>query len=487
MAIALDTSTQANGTTTALTWSHTCTGSNLKLFVHVHTAGASLPSSVTFNGINLTQIQSNGNLSSLWYLDNPTTGAHNIIINASNQFLGGSGASYTGCASGIDNSANTTASSTNTFSEALTPVFPSCWVIFGNICGNNETISSNNGNTTVRQEVSGGVSGHSSLSDTNALVNPPASTTMSTKVTSSATWRGCVASFAPFDSSARYWVGGSGTWDTTSTTHWATSSGGSAGAAPPTSVTTVTHFDGNSGAGTVTTGASLIMIDLDFTGYTGTLAGSNTMNVSGSLTLVSGMTLTYTGALTFSALATGKTIATGGKILLSAVTFNGIGGGWTLQDDCTAVSVTLTNGTLSLSSRTLSLTGTGTTWNANGGSISAGTSTIKYTDASSSTKAFAGNSLTYNNLWITGSGTGTYLIVGNNTFNDFKVDTPPHTVQFTSRSIQTISSFTVNGTAGNLMTLQSTISGTPWYLVKVGSSPVVCDYLSLQDSVATPQ
>ena len=47
----------------------------------------------------------------------------------------------------------------------------------------------------------------------------------------------------------RYWVGGSGNWDATSTTNWAATSGGTAGASAPTSADNVI-FDANSNVGT---------------------------------------------------------------------------------------------------------------------------------------------------------------------------------------------------------------------------------------------
>jgi hypothetical protein len=49
----------------------------------------------------------------------------------------------------------------------------------------------------------------------------------------------------------RYWVGGSGTWDNSSTTKWSTSSGGAGGASAPT-FNDYVIFDSNSGTGTVT-------------------------------------------------------------------------------------------------------------------------------------------------------------------------------------------------------------------------------------------
>lgn len=281
----------------------------------------------------------------------------------------------------------------------------------------------------------------------------------------------------------RFWVGGNGNWDASTTTNWSDSSGGTSGAPVPTSITPVT-VDANSGSGTITVTATSNCTDLNFTGSSiGTFAGSSALNIYGSMTLISGLTFTYSGAVNFLSTSTGKTITTAGKTL-TALIFNATGGGWTLQDNMTATSVTLTAGTLNLSSFTVTLTGSGTPWNANGGSISGGTSTIKLTNATSSSKTFAGGGLTYNNFYITGSGTGTYTISGNNTFNDFKADTPPHTIIFTALSVQQLQTFTVNGTAGNLMTLQSTVSGSPWRLSKLTSGVVSCDYLSIQDSHA---
>lgn len=75
----------------------------------------------------------------------------------------------------------------------------------------------------------------------------------------------------------RYWVGGSGTWNSSDTTNWSTSSGGSGGASAPTGSDNV-FFNANSGTGTVsiasgscknlvTTGisSSLILGDTDST------------------------------------------------------------------------------------------------------------------------------------------------------------------------------------------------------------------------------
>ena len=365
---------------------------------------------------------------------------------------------------------------------------------------------------------------------------------------------------------SRYWVGGTGTWDASTTTHWSATSGGAGGASVPTTTNSV-FFDSNSGGGSVTITATQSVINLDATGFAGEIIQSSALTTSGNLTYSvsipsyfnstatlniggdlqigptnSGMkingttTITgsvnfvngsilgtspmsignnlfigggfgngYTGTITFTSTSSGKTITTNGIQITSPVVFNGVGGVWSLQDTLSIGGpqpLTITNGTLTTNNHTISTkyisnAGTinagsslldcyqsgGTNW-TNTGTFNAGTSTIQLRDylGGSSTITFAGGNSTYYNLYLTGTGTGAFIIQGNNTFNDFKCDTPPHTIQFTAGTTQTLNTFTVNGTAGNLMTLQSTSAGNPWYLVKNPAGVVSCDYLSLQDS-----
>jgi len=74
----------------------------------------------------------------------------------------------------------------------------------------------------------------------------------------------------------RFWVGGTGTWDATDTTHWATATNGAGGASVPTSTDDAT-FDANSGGGTVTVSGNLTINTLQCGAHTGTLdfASSN--------------------------------------------------------------------------------------------------------------------------------------------------------------------------------------------------------------------
>ena len=121
--------------------------------------------------------------------------------------------------------------------------------------------------------------------------------------------------------------------------------------------------------------------------------------------------------------------------------------------------------TIVMGSGTWEATGSGEVWyvDENDGGIvtfTSETSTIKLTDVSSADKKFSqytdgvlSGGHTYNNIWLTGVGTGSFIIAGSNTFNDFKVDTPPHTVKFVEGTITVVTTWDVSGSNGNLITL----------------------------------
>jgi hypothetical protein len=97
---------------------------------------------------------------------------------------------------------------------------------------------------------------------------------------------------------ARYWVGGTDTWDNTAGTKWALTSGGAGGEPVPTAADTV-FFNAASGANTVTIGITAQALTLTMTGFTGTLAfGTNKIQLSGNATTI------FTGATTYSVTGT---------------------------------------------------------------------------------------------------------------------------------------------------------------------------------------
>jgi hypothetical protein len=132
--------------------------------------------------------------------------------------------------------------------------------------------------------------------------------------------------------------------------------------------------------------------------------------------------------------------------------------------------------------------GTGTincsvAWTTTSGSLFSGSGsyTINMTRVSTA-KTFTGDGGSYGTL--VQAGTGVLSIVGNNTFTDIQATTIPSTIRFTAGSTQTLSNFTLSGTAGNLVTINSLTSGTQFNLSK-SSGTVTVDYLSITDSNVT--
>jgi hypothetical protein len=275
-------------------------------------------------------------------------------------------------------------------------------------------------------------------------------------------------------------------------------SGGTTSNAPNLTVT------GGSLTLTITSGSYLK--NLVFTGGTSTVTASN-LNVAGNLTLASGGTYT---AVVPTFVASG-TITSNGKTL-GNTTINGSGITITLADALTLGStrtLTLTQGTFTANNQNVSTpyfnssnTNTRTlnmgsgTWTISGSptiffpawetttttnlTLNANTSTISMTNASA--KTFAGGGLTYYNL--NQGGSGTLTISGSNTFNDITNSVQPATVSFTSGTTQTVSNFSLLGTAGNLITVNSTSAGSQASLSKA-SGIVSVNYLSIRDSNAT--
>ena len=98
----------------------------------------------------------------------------------------------------------------------------------------------------------------------------------------------------------RYWVGGTGTWNSSSTTNWSATSGGAAGATAPTNVDAAI-FDANSGSGTVTVASSAVSLNttVNNSGITLSLSGSPTLCTSaGTLTLTLGTIVLNSNTLT---------------------------------------------------------------------------------------------------------------------------------------------------------------------------------------------
>jgi hypothetical protein len=238
----------------------------------------------------------------------------------------------------------------------------------------------------------------------------------------------------------RFWVGGTGTWNGSSTANWASTSGGASGQSVPGSADTVT-FDASSGGGVVTVNTNFTITSLTMGAFTGTLD--------------------------FSANNNSPTMGT----------FSGTGTG---------------TRTLNMGSGTWTLTGTGTPWNLatiSNFNFNAEQSRILFTNSSTGNLIFAGGGLTYYTVeFARGASTATITINFNNTFTNFidNTSTAAHTITFATGSTQNFYKFNVRGSAGALVTMNRPAAPTPT-LTKLGKGIVCyCDYITLGALIGTP-
>ena len=178
MALAFDAGSGSNdggGAATSLTWSHTCTGSELVLLVgaFLDNLTSDTITGVTYNGVALTKIlgavgSSNEGYMTFWYLIAPATGAHNVVVSftpANN--ISACALSLTGSdpTAPIDSSNSGTNGGGSTLTLATTVVSGGCWLatIGGSL---DDSLSANTG-MVVRANDSRGVL---QIGDSNAIV-----------------------------------------------------------------------------------------------------------------------------------------------------------------------------------------------------------------------------------------------------------------------------------------------------------------------------
>jgi hypothetical protein len=245
------------------------------------------------------------------------------------------------------------------------------------------------------------------------------------------------------------------------------------------------------GTDTVQIGGAARFLNFDLTGFSGTLNYASNSRYFGNLTFSSGMTLGSIGSTGFTFLKSSgtQTITSAGKIINNGVAKEGAGT-LQLQDDLTLDSTrtfTLTNGTLDVNSETLTTgifsssnsntrsidLGTNGNITVNGGGWTAttstglsltGTGTIDMTFGTA--KTFAGGGATYP-YTLNQGGAGALTITGANQFADISNTLEPCTITFPSSTTTSVQNFTVSGTSGNLVTLNSSTPGTQFTLAKV--------------------
>lgn len=319
----------------------------------------------------------------------------------------------------------------------------------------------------------------------------------------------------------RYWVGGgsSANWNATTPTNWGSASNTQDNASVPGTGDDV-FFDGiGTGASNSTLSANITVNNINFTGYANTLTHNTTttLTIEGSLTFSSGMT--YTAATSSSIIAMENSsdaiITTAGKSL-RALTLGGTAGGTglkTLGGNLTVINaITHSRGTfdtagytvsalsystsnsnartLTFCGSTITLSGTGTIFNAATATNLTVTSctsnpyTIALSDASASSKTFSvGTAKTFSNFSCTGGGAGAIIFAtSGNTWNTLGLCSPK-TFTFPSATTTTFTSLGCTGSSGNVITINSSSGGSQATLKQI-TGQVSCDWLNLTDSAS---
>jgi hypothetical protein len=186
---------------------------------------------------------------------------------------------------------------------------------------------------------------------------------------------------------ARYWVGGTGTWDSTNTANWSATSGGAGGASVPTSADTP-QFNSLSGTGTVT-----------FTNG-GVSAGATTLNTA-NITLSLGAAFSSSANLTITA---GTFTTNNYNVTVSQFS----------SSNSNVRTINLGSSTVSLNSTAPIEFSTSTNLTFN-----AGTSQINLT--STVPQIRGGSGVTFYNVTFTSGSLATPGIRGANTFNNLTI------------------------------------------------------------------
>jgi hypothetical protein len=224
----------------------------------------------------------------------------------------------------------------------------------------------------------------------------------------------------------------------------------------------------------------------------------------GDYTLGSGVTVSGTSAQAFSGRGT-QTFTSAGKTITFPITVDTPTGAFELGDAYESSNIiTLTRGTfdaknynvtfarfvsdttntrtITMGSGLWTLSGAGFVWNVGSATnltFNSDTADILLSDTSTNARTFSGGGLTYNKLTIGGAtGVSTLTMGGANTFNELaSTKTTAHTILFVATTINT---WSVTGTSGNVVTVNSSVAGTRRTITLTNATSGI-DFLDVRD------
>lgn len=212
MAIAFDTDGGGftNSSSGSLTYTHTCTGSNLVLYVLAGTASGVTVTGITYNSVAMSLVDSYTGIGQavdnlyLYILTAPATGSNSVVVSASGSgsLIYSQSGSYTGAAQSgqpphtAKNTGNSVTTLTTTVNTSTAPSTDNCWIVGGYSLDGNFTVSAGAG-TTLRS-TNASIKNWLGIMDGNAVVHPAGSSSLIFNSSSSCNMRGIITSLAPF-------------------------------------------------------------------------------------------------------------------------------------------------------------------------------------------------------------------------------------------------------------------------------------------------
>jgi len=310
-----------------------------------------------------------------------------------------------------------------------------------------------------------------------------------------------------------YRVGTSTSWGNPATNSWALTSGGTGSQVNFPLAQDTAIIDNNTAlTGTLAFTQNWNICALDCSSRTTgiTLNYNNSSNWYGSHTLGSGVTIAGTTEQTFAGRGT-MPFTSAGKTITFSITVDAPGGTFQLGDAFSSSNtITHTQGTfdannynltcrafassnsntrtITMGSGLWTLMGTGTIWSSSstGLTLNKDTANILLSDNSTQDRRFDGGGLSYNKLIIGGNTSTSTLnlnVTAISTGTSFaeiaSTKTVAHTIVL-SQNLGTIGTWSVTGSLGNIVTLQSSVAGIRrnFTLTNVTSG---IDYLSVKD------
>jgi hypothetical protein len=306
-----------------------------------------------------------------------------------------------------------------------------------------------------------------------------------------------------------YWnLTGSQNW---SSTGWATTSGGTPAVNNFPLAQDTVIFDNTGAATTVSIDANWNIGVLNMSARTTamTLSGAGGPTVYGNWTCGTGVTQSITNTVIFNGIGT-QTITSAGKSFFRIACQNPSGtvslaDAFTTTDTASGVTVisatfnantfsvttavvSTASATIGLGTGTWTVSGTGNCWNCQSSAVT-GAGEIILSNNTTTARTFLGQtSSSYGKLTIGGNtSTSTTTITGVTlSFSEIaSTKTVAHTIVFPNTTT-TVGAFTVQGSAGNVVTLSRTGASGTFTLAKSGVGVVGSNYLSISNSTASP-